>query len=172
MNDCPNAGMRDQLCDVIHRTLPEAERKRVEDHIATCADCTAEIALLRRASAVLTRRAPAVDTSAIVAALPRPSKRRAPSFSNWRIAASIAVIAVGAASLSIVRGQQDSVARRTAGVDSSTLDAHTLSFAGRLSTLGDEDLELLLAEIDDFDGVTSVEPSAVLPVPAWDGGTP
>jgi len=51
-------------------------------------------------------------------------------------------------------------------------DAQTLSFSGRLSMLQDEDLEQLLAEIDDFDGGTPEEPAVVLPVPAWDGGTP
>src|SRR5687768_17134728 len=105
MNDCPNAEIRDQLCDVVHRTLSDAECRRVEAHIATCPDCAAEIALLERARAVLNRSAPAVNTNAIVAALPRPRRARAMSFSNWRIAASIAVIALGAASLSLVRIQ-------------------------------------------------------------------
>ncbi len=177
MNDCPNAEIRDQQCDVFHRTLSDADCQRVEEHIATCHDCAAEIALLHRARAVLSRTAPAVNTSAIVAALPRPqrSRARAMSFGNWRIAASIAVIAVGAASLSLVRMQG---AGNDAGPDSlgtavaSNIDAHTLSFSGRLSALEDEDLEQLLADIDEFDGATPVEPRAVLPVPSWDGGTP
>src|SRR5688500_5913245 len=103
MNDCPNAEIRDQLCDVVHRTMPDADCKRVEDHIATCAECTAEIGLLRRARAALTRGGPSVNSSAIVAALPRPHVARPRSFAAWRIAASIAVIAVGAASISIAR---------------------------------------------------------------------
>src|SRR5688500_3446901 len=107
MSDCPNAEIRGELCGVVHRTLPDADCRRIEAHIATCPDCAAEIALLHRARAVLNRTAPAVNTSAIVAALPRPqrSRTRAMSFSNWRIAASIAVIAIGAASLSLVRVQ-------------------------------------------------------------------
>lgn len=175
MNDCPNAEMRDQLCDVVHRTLSDADCRRVEEHIATCPDCAAEIELLRRARAVLSRTAPAVSTSAIVAALPRPQRARAMSFANWRVAASIAVIALGAASLSLVRvqnarndGAPDSVGTMVAA----NIDTHTLSFSGRLSALQDEDLEQLLADIDEFDGATPVEPSTVLPVPTWDGGTP
>ena len=177
MNDCPNADMRDQLCDVVHRTLSDADCKVVEDHIATCPDCAAEIALLQRARAVLGRTAPAVNTAAIVAALPRPQHARARerSFSNWRVAASIAVIAVGAASISLARIQDrgGDRTRDTAGIAiASNADAHTLSFSGRLSALEDEDLEQLLADIGDFDGATPVEPSTVLPVPGWDGGTP
>lgn len=175
MNDCPNAGIRDQLCDVVHRSLSDAECRQVEEHIAGCPDCAAEIALIQRARAVLTRNAPPVDTSRIVAALPRPRQARNASFANWRIAASIAVIAVGAASLSLARVQS---AGRDAAADSArtmavaSADAQTLSFAGRLSALEDADLEQLLADIDEFDGATPVEPRAVLPVPTWDGGTP
>ena len=167
MNDCPNAEIRDQLCDVVHRTLSDADCRRVEEHIATCADCAAEIALIRRAHAVLTRPAPSIDTATIVAALPRHRAQRAMSFSAWRIAAGIAVFAVGAASVSLARMED-----RVDGAAATGADAHTLSLAGRLSTLADEDLEQLLAEMDDFDGATLVEPGAVLPVPTWEGGTP
>jgi anti-sigma factor RsiW len=175
MNDCPNADMRDQLCDVVHRTLSDADCQRVEAHIAACADCTAEIALLRRAQAVLARQAPSVDTAAIVSALPRRRAPRPMAFPAWRVAASIAVIAVGAASISIARmdsagGVGDGSSTRRAAATAT--GALTLSFAGRLSVLEDEDLEQLLAEIDEFDGETPVEPRVILPVPAWDGGTP
>src|SRR5688500_14817911 len=105
MNDCPNAEMRDLLCDVVHRTLADAECRRVEEHIATCADCTAELALLHRAREVLTRQVPAIDAARIAAAIPRRAPARAFRFSTWRVAASIAVIAVGAASLSVARQQ-------------------------------------------------------------------
>ena len=173
MNDCPNAEIRDQLCDVVHRTLSDADCQRVEEHIASCPDCAAEIALLHRARAVLSRSAPAVDTSAIVAALPRPHRARQRSFANWRIAATIAVVAIGAASLSLVRNGGDGARVDTLGpIVATSADTHTLSFSGRLASLEDADLEQLLADIDDFDGATPVEPSTILPVPAWDGGTP
>jgi anti-sigma factor RsiW len=175
MNDCPNAEMRDLLCDVVHRTLAEADCRRVEEHIATCADCQAELALLHRAREVLTRQAPAIDTARIAAAIPQRAPARAFRFSTWRVAASIAVIAVGAASLSVARQQMNGGAAGTGESAAMTAtagaDAHTLSFSGRLSTLNDEDLEQLLAEIDDFDGSTPEEPATMLPVPAWDGGT-
>ena len=171
MNDCPNAEIRDLLCDAVHGTLGDANRVRVDEHVAGCDDCRAELALLHRARAVLSRGAPGIDTAKIVAALPSRRAARRFRYSTWRVAATIAVIAIGAGSLSIVGSKgaagngEDTAAGRVA-------DAQTLSFSGRLSMLQDEDLEQLLAEIDDFDGGTPEEPAVVLPVPAWDGGTP
>jgi len=178
MNDCPNAEIRDLLCDAIHGTLTDGDRRRVDEHVATCADCRAELALLQRARTVLDRRTPAVDAARIAAAIPpRRATARALRFSTWRVAASIAVMAVGAASLSLARSQIGN--RDGAGIGESAVssaagpqDAQMLSFSGRLSMLNDADLEQLLADIDDFDGGTPAEPAAVLPVPAWDGGTP
>ena len=173
MNDCPNAEIRDLLCDAVHGTLGQANCARVDEHVAGCEDCRAELALLHRARAVLSRGAPSIDTAKIVAALPsHRAAARGLRFSTWRVAATIAVIAIGAGSLSLV--QQEGTNLRNGG-DSATgqvTDAQTLSFSGRLSMLQDEDLEQLLAEIDDFDGGTPAEPAVVLPVPAWDGGTP
>ena len=172
MNDCPNAEIRDLLCDAVHGTLGEANCARVDEHVAGCEDCRAELALLHRARAVLSRNAPSVDTARIVAALPpRRAAARGLRFSTWRVAATIAVIAIGAGSLSLVgREQMVAVGEDTAA--GRVADPQTLSFSGRLSMLQDEDLEQLLAEIDDFDGGTPEEPAVVLPVPAWDGGTP
>ena len=177
MNDCPNAEIRDLLCDVVHGTLTGSDERRVAEHVATCADCRAELALLHRARTVLSRATPAVSAERIAAAIPqRQVAARALRFSTWRVAATIAVMAVGAASLSLagrnggLRGAAGS--GETAASATTGGDLHALSFAGRLSTLKDEDLQQLLTEIDDFDGGTSAEPAAVLPVPAWDGGTP
>ncbi len=172
MNDCPNAEIRDLLCDAVHGTLAGADRDRVETHVAGCDDCRAELALLHRARAVLSRGAPSIDTAKIVAALPpHRTAARGLRFSTWRVAATIAVIAIGAGSLSLVR-QEDATMRGGDSATGQVTDAQTLSFSGRLSMLQDEDLEQLLAEIDDFDGGTPAEPAVVLPVPAWDGGTP
>jgi hypothetical protein len=174
-NDCPDAEIRDLLCNAVHETLAKHDHERVHAHIAGCADCTAELALLHRARAVLARGTPAIDAARIAAAIPAPQRRRwSFNVTNLRVAATIAVIAIGAASLSLALQERglgndpDSTVASIAGAP----DAHTLSFAGRLSTLEADELEQLLAEMDDFDGGTPAEPAAVLPVPAWDGGTP
>src|SRR5512140_1830353 len=65
MNDCPNADVRDLLPD----RLDEAARAMVESHLEGCADCRAELALLRDVRASL-RRAPALNVAAIAAAIP------------------------------------------------------------------------------------------------------
>jgi anti-sigma factor RsiW len=173
MNDCPNADIRDLLCDHVHGTLAEAERRRVDAHVAGCVDCTSELELLGRARTALRRTTPRIDRARIASAIAPRSARPMLRFSNWRVAATIAVMAVGAASLSLARreGPITTATIDTAG-QTAVGEAHALSFSGRLSTLDDADLEQLLAEIDDFDGGTPAEPAAVLPVPAWEGGTP
>ena len=178
MNDCPNADIRDLLCNAVHDTLAADDRRRVDEHLASCADCTAELALLYRARAVLNRGAPRVDPARIVAALPpRRARSWVPGVATWRIAATIAVMAVGAASLSRARGGMSpdsglATGESAVSTGASATDAHTLSFSGRLSSLDDDDLAQLLSEIEDLDGGTPAEPSVVLPVPGWEGGTP
>ena len=171
MNDCPNADIRDLLCDHVHGTLAEADRRRVDEHVADCVDCTSELELLGRARAALRRTTPSVDRARIASAIAPRATRPAFRFANWRVAATIVVMAVGAASLSLAsreRGMNDGMTADQTAVT----EAHALSFSGRLSTLDDADLEQLLAEIDGFDGGTPAEPAVVLPVPAWEGGTP
>lgn len=103
MNDCPNADVRDLLPDLINDRLDEATRRMVEAHLAHCADCRDELAVLRDVRATM-RHTPAVDVAGIVAALPayRAPARR--SWVGWRIAAAITVVAAGASSLVVVRG--------------------------------------------------------------------
>jgi anti-sigma factor RsiW len=71
MRDCPNAEMRDLLPDLVHRTLSDGDMARVTAHVASCAECREEVALLRSAAAALRER-PAVNVAAIVRALPAP----------------------------------------------------------------------------------------------------
>ena len=174
MTDCPNAEIRDLLPDLVHGTLAGAERQRVEQHVASCAECAAEVALIRRARAVLSRTAPAVDAARIAARIPRfvrvPAWRRSPA-AAWRIAASIVIVALGATTFEMVRRQQGQLDGTSMGESAaaSAVEARTLSFAGRLSGLADEELEQLLADIDEMDGRIPAEPVRVLPVPAWNG---
>ena len=72
MTDCPNATVRDRLPDLLHGALDAPARAVVEAHVAGCADCASELALLRDARATFAL-APQVDVAAIVAALPRPA---------------------------------------------------------------------------------------------------
>ncbi|MEO7457263.1 MAG: zf-HC2 domain-containing protein [Gemmatimonadaceae bacterium] len=102
MNDCLNADVRDLLPDLLNDRLPAAERQLVESHVAHCADCGAELMLLKDVRAATTRT-PRVDVATIVAAVPayRAPARR--SWVGWRVAAAITVVAAGASSLLVAR---------------------------------------------------------------------
>jgi anti-sigma factor RsiW len=177
MNDCPNGEIRDQLPDYLHERLTEPTRAKVSAHAATCAACSAELALLRELHASM-QVVPTVDVGKIVAALPSPSRNRATlaartsargRWLDWRVAASIALLAVGggaAAILSGVRGPETAtepgagatiaapqVATTAAGVDSYLSEASTV------------ELEALLDDLDSFDGLPEGEPEMAVPAP-------
>ena len=75
MNDCPNAEIRDRLPDLLHEHLDAGARAQVMAHVERCADCRAELALLREARSLLAT-APLVDVGRIVRALPSPAAAR------------------------------------------------------------------------------------------------
>ena len=102
MIDCPNGEFRDLLPDYLHDRLTLADRRTVDVHLASCAACREELALLRDVRSTL-RRAPAVDMDAIAAAIPAyraPAARRV--MSGWRVAAAVAAIVVGGSSVALL----------------------------------------------------------------------
>lgn len=105
MIDCPNGEMRDRLPDLLHERLPLAVRAVVEAHVASCAACRDELALLTAMRGSL-RRAPAVDVDAIVRALPRAAAPARRVRTGWLAAAAIAAVAIGGTSLVVVRHEQ------------------------------------------------------------------
>lgn len=102
MTDCANGEVRDLLPDLLHERLTPAERQRVQAHVDGCAECRAELALLRGLRAAM-HRVPAIDTGAVAATIPayRAPARR--SWASWRAAAAVALIAVGGASVALVQ---------------------------------------------------------------------
>jgi anti-sigma factor RsiW len=102
MNDCPNADVRDLLPDLVHGRLDQATRAMVESHVADCADCRAELALLRDLRAA-TGRTPALNLGAIAAAVPayRAPVRR--SWVGWRTAAAVTLVVAGGSSIIVTR---------------------------------------------------------------------
>ena len=116
MSECTNLEMRDLLPDFVRGALSAPSSTELEDHLATCAQCRAELRLLRDAHAMLSAT-PSVDAPRIVAAIKRSSgirrdatvavaagrRRRTwnvatPSRRVWLAAASIVAV-VGAAVL-------------------------------------------------------------------------
>ena len=115
MNDCPNADVRDLLPDLVHGRLDAATRAMVESHIAGCADCRAELALLRDLRGSF-QGTPRIDLGAIAAALPAyrgGSARR--SWVGWRAAAAITILVAGGSSVALL---QRNVAPRVTHRDS------------------------------------------------------
>jgi len=112
MNDCPNAEMRDLLPDLLHERLDAPIRAAVAAHVGTCEDCRAELALLGGVQRMLTKQTPRVDVAYVVGALPLASKQRASKqpaarvarrrWADWRVAAAVAVLAVGGTSAALM----------------------------------------------------------------------
>ena len=128
MSECTNLEMRDLLPDLARGALTGPSLVAVEQHVASCASCRAELALVRSAQAVL-GATPSVDASRIVAAVVRSGairrnattavaqsrRRRGWSMSTsprrvWLAAASVVAVA-GAAVLAT------SVARKPGSPD-------------------------------------------------------
>ncbi len=63
------ATVRDALPDLLHGRLAGDARLRAERHVAECAGCAAELALLRGARAAVHAGAPAIDVAAVAAAV-------------------------------------------------------------------------------------------------------
>ena len=130
MTDCSNAEIRDLLPDYVHDQVSVTDLARVELHVASCADCAEELALLQTVLA-LRPQTRAVNVADIVASLPKPgqftavmapddvraaavagvrdiaSARSAAwktrTFGNWRAVAAVAVMTVGALSFTLAR---------------------------------------------------------------------
>jgi len=106
MRDCADAAMRDLLPDFVHGTLPAGERVRVAEHVAACADCAAEVGLIRSVRRTFSVATPTVNVVRIVAALPGAPAARARSGARsvvWRIAAAFGLVALGSLSVVLLR---------------------------------------------------------------------
>ena len=110
MFDCANVEMRELLPELVAGALDAATRARVEQHVASCAECASELETLRLVRSAYAS-APAVDARRIVAALPKPapSARVVPTprpvrrWMDWRVAAALTMISVGGLSLAVAR---------------------------------------------------------------------
>ena len=109
MTQCTRDDMRDLLPDLLHDRLDAATRAEVTRHVAACAECEAELELLRSMRSALAP-APRVDVRRIAAAvaasrvakqepdvrpLGAPGAAAARRRVAWRIAAAFVVAALG-----------------------------------------------------------------------------
>lgn len=164
MNDCPNVEIREQLPEYLRGTLSDARRSEVAAHLATCEDCTEELALLQLVREAYATQTPAVNVSAIVSALPRRSAK--PAVRSWRrshaiqIAAAISFITLGGISLAVARSFFNGAPSSTTTDTVVAVSTETpISFAGGVSDLGDEDLEALLTALESIEALPVTEPA-------------
>ena len=193
MTDCPNAEMRDRLPDLLHERLEMSVRAALMAHVDQCEDCRAEVALLREARIVLSPDVRAVDVVAISRVVIEKTRtpvnaqvRRSP-WMDWRIAASVALLLVGAGSVKMLVGSRAAASPAAAVADTSsvlpnaarpetvaaepirmsepapvvTAASAELSAAAPVSDLSEIELRALLQELDAIDAVPSAEPEQV-----------
>ena len=103
MNDCMNVEVREALPDLLNGRLSALDTATMKAHVESCADCRAELALLRgaRSTAPLP---PTIDVARIASAIPAyggaevtvPAVReRTPISRLWKFAAAIVLAATG-----------------------------------------------------------------------------
>lgn len=114
MSECNNLEVRDLLPALARGELQGSERAAVEEHLAACAACRAELELVRDAAHAL-RVTPPIDTARIAQAVLRTDRerreapisldavrrRRAAPSRMWLAAASLIAVA-GAGALAVV----------------------------------------------------------------------
>ena len=178
MIDCSNAEIRDRLPELVNGRLIGESLDVVRAHLVECDPCQAEVLLLERARAVLIFASPRIDTATIVQALPAPGFRAPRRSFDWRIAATIAVIAVGSGSAAVMYNGRSSPTRvdsvvainqvptpaSSGGSTANPADGSELSISGDLSGLTDEQLRTLLGTVEGIEALPAAEVRAAAPL--------
>ena len=120
MNKCINSDIQEMLPDLLHRTLADDARKRIEAHVATCESCQEDLDVLRtvKSAAVF---APSIDVDRVVRQIPpyrtivpaieRPASTRVVS---WLVAASLALVVLGGGSVLMIQSKGSRASNSTA----------------------------------------------------------
>ena|SRR5437762_2329188 len=122
MNKCIDTEIQGMLPDLLHRTLADGERERVEAHVAGCESCQEELQILRTVKSAEVF-APTIDVGRVVRQIP-PYRSVVPGIEapawrrpvQWLVAAAAALVLVVGGSLLVAR--QGSNATRLAVTDS------------------------------------------------------
>lgn len=161
MTECHRTDVRDMLPDLLHGRLVADDRALVERHLAACAACAAELALLGRVRQAVTRRAPAMNVSpvtvAVIAGTRRPTQARdgavRTTWSGWRWVTAAAAVALLTIGLALFPGEGREAVARTL-----PLDAH-------LAVASDAELEAVLEHLESLEATFAVDPEGALTVP-------
>lgn len=228
MTECRSPELQDLLPDYVADTLDSVATARVSGHLDVCGACAEDLALLQMVRKArprvdvpdIARIVAALPTAPADLRpdrtgdqgprLVRGSETAPPSTqrgrptgrafgpSPWRVAATLAVVLAGGASLVMARrGVMDgpapleritiasagesavSLARpvtdiETLPVGHSSEKTHPVSVSyGDLGDYSEAELERMIARLDEWDGVTNTEPLPGVPIlPNGSGGTP
>lgn len=195
MNDCQDVTMREALPELLHGQLADGERRLVEAHVAVCADCTDELAILR--AVLATARVPAVDTTRIVAMIApykgapvtsstttlatgvtqqpdiiplRSRGVRHARFSRLQLAAALALAAVGVSTATVVARERQQGPATAVVAHSATPSAGQDPGVALVATadLSDAQLATLINDMNSMQALPPAEPEPI--APAVDGG--
>ncbi len=184
MTECFSPEVRDFLPDLVHDRLGDLDAATLAAHVEACEACAGEVALLRevRKAAPL---APSINVDRIVALLPvatvpthvvdappRSAVLRGSSL-IWKLLAAVAIVLTGGILANRVDLEPDAVVRSgsvpvSAPVPQATATpaagGSSLSLVSGVQDLTDDQIETLLAQLDDVDAIPSLEPEqAVIP---------
>jgi hypothetical protein len=179
MTECQNEAMRDQLPLLAHgerstSELSASDIVALRAHVASCADCASELALLERSARLFAQATPRIDTAAILAKLPaapgtRPTLKvvrgATPKLGvpRYALAAAATMVLVATLSLAALRDNFGNTTPSTdIGPDTSApvVASVPVGIVGgnELGDLGVDDLETLLQELDQLEATIAAEP--------------
>jgi anti-sigma factor RsiW len=167
--------LQDRLPDYVLGTLSAGDRTTLERALASDAELARDLDIVRAANAAFSAPAVSIDADRVVAALPRPTRRRAFSASRIRIAAAVATIAVGGASLAVlqqsVRSEpSDPLVVRGESTSAASGPELTVSFGYDFSALDQDDLDALFADLEQSAGLPPAEPRRTIAGEVTDEG--
>ena len=185
MNKCTESAVQEMLPDLLHGTLAEDARGRVEAHLGTCEECRKELKVLRtiQGAAVF---APTIDVDRVVRQIP-PYRAIVPAVElptrprrmSWLVAATLAIVIVGGGSLVVMRENVPSgsiaavtpepsapITTEPTPIAGKTPEPVTpaLALAADVDGLSDSDLAQLMDEMNRFDALPASEPDPVISV--------
>jgi hypothetical protein len=163
MIECSNAEIRDQLPDLVNGRLAGESLMSLQAHVAGCSPCQAEIQLLERSRAILIFATPRIDASRIAQRLPMPRGRARSWGLDWRIAATIAVLAVGGGGTALMYNARGPLQPSdTATLIANVAAQNELPLSADLSGLSDDQLRVLVGSVQKIEALPAAEPVSQL----------
>ena len=176
MSDCASIAHRELLPEYLHQRLTAADCAQVDAHLAECEECRLELTILTTFRDARGEQTPAIDTAAILRALPKPPRRRMVRPWVLRLAAALSFVSIGGVSLVVARSFYDggngtvlsdssrlvSSSDSGAGSESAASDRGGLTVAGGVADLGVDEIEQLMGTLESLEGVPSADPDDLL----------